>query len=138
MNKPLFTGLVFCEDGQPLEEATVGNDAFYVIEDAGFKRHIRAHDIDRAVLDHIWGQMRGHEREVADQAARMTGQEDIFSHAVIMQQLEHPEKQIEQILDQEIPESVRTWLGMMGLRIIVNFHGEIIRIDQPARAEGEE
>jgi hypothetical protein len=138
MSKPLFTGLVYCEDGRQLEEAIVGGDPFYVLDDSGFKRHIRAHEIDKAVLDHIWEQMRGHEREVADQAARMTGQDDIFSRAVIMQQLEHPEKQIEQIMDQEIPESVRTWLGMMGLRIIVDYHGELVRIEQPARAEGEE
>jgi hypothetical protein len=28
-------------------------------------------------------------------------------------------------------------LGMMGFRIIINFHGEIIRIEQPAVADDE-
>jgi hypothetical protein len=137
MSKPLFTGLVFSETGAQLAEAEIGGDGFYVLDDGGFKHHVRAHDIDKAVLTQIWEQMRGHEHEVAEQAARMTGQDDIFSHAVILQQLEHPEKQIEQILDQPIPEDVRTWLGMMGLRILVNYHGEVVRIEQPTRSDGE-
>jgi hypothetical protein len=130
---PLFTGLVYNEDGRQLNAAAVGEEPFYVLEDDGFRRHIRARDIDEAVLKEIWGQMHGHEQEVAKQAARMTGQEDIFSRAVIQRQLEHPEQQIEQILHQELPEDVRIWLGIMGLRIIVNYHGEVLRIEQPGR-----
>jgi hypothetical protein len=137
MSAPLFSGLVFLEDGRRLETSVVGDDAFYVLDDGGFRRHMRARDIDAEVLRQIWGLMKGHEREVADQAARMTGQEDIFSRAVIQQHLQHPEEQIDQILEQQMPEDVRLWLGMMGLRIIVDYHGEVVRIDQPARAEGE-
>jgi hypothetical protein len=135
MSEPLFAGLVFLEDGRRLETATVGGDPFYVLDDDGFRRHVRARAVDETVLRDIWGLMHGHEQEVAEQAARMTGQEDIFSRAVIQQQLEHPERQIEQILHQEIPEDVRLWLGMMGLRIIVNYHGEVVRIEQPGHAE---
>jgi hypothetical protein len=30
-----------------------------------------------------------------------------------------------------IPEEVRAYLGMMGFRIRINLHGEVLEIDQP-------
>jgi hypothetical protein len=135
VKEPLFSGLVYSEDGRRLDTTNVGDEPFYVMEDDGFRRHIHAREVDEAVLRDFWGLMQGHEKEVADQAARMTGQEDIFSRAVIQEQLAHPDRQIEQILHQEIPEDVRIWLGMMGLRIVLNYHGEVVRVEQPGRAE---
>jgi hypothetical protein len=30
------------------------------------------------------------------------------------------------------------WMGMMGFRAVVNVHGELLRVDQPARAAEDE
>ena len=38
----LFKGLVYDEREIPLETAIVGSDAFYVVDDSGFLRHIDA------------------------------------------------------------------------------------------------
>ena len=51
-NTPLFAGLVTDEAGKPAESAFIGNEPCYVVDDAGFKRHIPAEQVDRAVLAH--------------------------------------------------------------------------------------
>ena len=137
-NAPLFDGLVLSEDGKLLTAAKVGDDPFYVLNDAGFLRHIRAREVDEAILQWLWEQIRGHEKELAEQAARMTGQEDLFSRAVLQQTLAHPEAHLEEIFRQGLPESTRMWMGMMGFRAVVDVHGELMRVEQPARATDEE
>jgi hypothetical protein len=132
MQEPIFKGLVFSDQGKPLSTVKVGEAWFYVLEDSGFDRHIAARPLDESILRWLWDQIRGHEKELAEQAARMTGQEDIFSRAVLQRNLEHPEQQMDQILDAGLPENTRLWLGMMGLRAIVNFHGELVRVEQPS------
>ena len=136
--EPLFLGLVFSEDEKPLTAAQVGEEPFYILDDAGFRRHIRARDLDESILRWLWEQIRGHEQELAEQAARMTGQEDIFSRAVLQNSLAHPEASIEEIFRHGFPEETRMWMGMMGFRAIVNVHGELLRVDQPARAADED
>jgi hypothetical protein len=109
-----------------------------VLEDAGFRRHIRSRPVDESILRWLWEQIRGHERELAEQAAHLTGQEDIFSKAVLQSSLEHPEKQMGQIFQVGLPESTRMWLGMMGFRAIVNYHGELVRVEQPSAPADED
>jgi hypothetical protein len=137
-NAPLFDGLVFSEDGKLLIAAQVGDEPFYVLNDAGFLRHIRAREVDESILRWLWEQIRGHEKELAEQAARMTGQEDLFSRAVLQQTLAHPEAHLEEIFRQGLPESTRMWMGMMGFRAVVDVHGELVRVEQPARTTDEE
>lgn len=138
MNEPLFLGLVFSEDGKPLSSSRVGEEPFYILDDAGFLRHIRAHPLNKSILRWLWEQIRGHEQELAQQAARMTGQEDVFSRAVLQNSLTHPEAYLEEIFRQGLPESTRMWMGMMGFRVIVDVHGELLRVDQPSRAADDE
>ena len=46
----LFHGLVFNEDNEEADLRNIGEEAHYVINDAGFKSHVPAEEIDRAVL----------------------------------------------------------------------------------------
>lgn len=139
MAKPLFEGLVFSEAGEALTVVEVGAEWFYRLNDQGFLRHISARHVDESVLRTIWGMMRGHEKEIADQAMKMLGQADVFSAAVMKSRLEHPEAHLAEVLEHGLPEETRLWMGMMGFRVIVDFHGEVVRVDQPsAPAEGEE
>ena len=138
MAEPLFTGLVFSEDDRPLSTAKVGEEWCYVLEDEGFRRHIRSRPVDESILRWLWEQIRGHEHELAEQAARLTGQDDIFSMAVMQKSLEHPEAQMEKIFSTGLPEDTRAWMGMMGFRAVINHHGELLRVDQPERPAPEE
>jgi len=36
-----------------------------------------------------------------------------------------------------IPEDMRAYLGMMGFKVIINVHGEVLKVDQPGTASGE-
>jgi hypothetical protein len=137
--QPLFAGLVVDETGKPAESAFIGNEPAYVIDDDGFRRHIPAGQVDRAVLDQMADMMKGSEDLLSEQTAKMLGQDDPFSKAMIEQQLKNIEKQFDAIMQTGLPEEMRAYLGMMGFRVVINYHGEVLRVEQPGAAgdEGE-
>jgi len=136
--QPLFAGLVIDEFGNVAESALIGDEPFYVVDDVGFRRHIPAEQVDRQVLGQIAESMKGSEEYLSEQTAKMLGQEDIFSKAMIEQQLKNIDKQLNQIMQVGIPEDMRAYLGMTGFRIIINMHGEVIRLEQPGIASDDE
>ena len=133
-NRPLFEGLVVDENDQPVTTTVVGDESFYVVNDAGFHRHVPSEDVDLQVLELMRGQIEGNEEILGEQTAKMIGQDDIFSVAMIMNQLKNLDKQFDQILKAGIPAEGRAYLGMMGFKIVINIHGEVVRFDQPAAA----
>ncbi len=136
--QPLFAGLVVDENDRVLDTAVVGDEPFYVVNDAGFKRHIPASQIDREVLGHMKEMMKGSEDLLSEQAAKMLGQDDPFSRAMIEQQLKNIDRQFEPLMQQGLPEEARAYLGMLGLKVVVNYHGEVVRVEQPGAAAPEE
>ncbi len=137
-NEPLFKGLVFDENGESVGSSTIGTDPCYVINDAGFMRHIPSKAIDLQILKTISSQISGNEDLIADQTVKMLGRDDLFTHAIIQNQLKNIDQQFDQLLEIGIPEESRLYLGMTGFKVIVDIHGEIIKIEQPsAPAEGE-
>ena len=131
-NAPLFAGLVIDEFDRAVETTLVGNEYCYVVDDDGFRRHISAEKIDRQVLAKMGELIEGHEDLLGEQTAKMMGQDDIFSRAMIQQQLENIEEQFEVIMKSGIPEEGRSYMGMMGFKVIINLHGDVIRLDQPS------
>jgi hypothetical protein len=138
--QPLFSGLVFDEFGNPAESTLVGDEPCYVVDDAGFRRHVPSEQVDKHVLGHIAEMMKGSEDLLSEQTAKMLGQEDVFTKAAIQQQLKNIDKQFDQLLQVGLPEDMRTYLGMMGFRVIINVHGEVLKIEQPGTItdEGDE
>jgi hypothetical protein len=132
--QPLFAGLVFDEFDRPAETALVGGDPCYVVNDAGFRRHIPAEQVDRQVLGHIAELMKGSEDLISKETAKMLGQEDVFTAAAIEQQLKNIDKQFDELMRMGIPEDVRAYLGMMGFKVTINVHGEVLSINQPGIA----
>jgi hypothetical protein len=132
--QPLFAGLVLDEFGNPAEAALVGDEPCYVVNDAGFRRHIPAEQVDKQVLGQIAELMKGSEGLISEQTAKMLGQEDVFTKAAIEQQLKNIDKQFDQLMLAGIPEDMRAYLGMMGFKVIINLHGEVLSIDQPGIA----
>ena len=135
--QPLFSGLVIDESGNIAESAFVGDEPCYVVDDAGFRRHIPSEQIDRAVLAQFADLMKGSEGFISEQAAKMLGQEDVFTKAAIEQQLKNIDKQFDQLMQTGIPEDMRAYLGMMGFKIIINMHGDILRVEQPGAISDE-
>ena len=136
--KAVFEGLVFDENDNVLETIYVGGEPCYVINDAGFLRHIPAQQVDSQVLDVMRKQIAENKDVISEQTAKMIGQDDIFTHAIINNQLENIDDQLNHLMEHGMPESGRTYLGMLGFKIVVNYHGEVVRVDQPAAKIDEE
>jgi hypothetical protein len=137
--KAVFEGLVFDENDQQLGVSYVGDEACYVINDSGFMRHIPSEQIDREVLTALTGQIEDNKDLITEQTAKMIGQDDLFTHAIIQNQLDNVDEQMDRLMKQGLPEAGRNYLGMLGFKIIVNYHGEVMRVEQPAMpAEGDE
>lgn len=128
---PLFSGLVVDQNDQPAETAYVGTDPCYVVDDGGFRRHIPSEQVDRQVLNLMREQIEGHEDIISEQAAKMLGQEDIFSRAIFLEQLKNIDKQFDQILQAGLPEEGRAYMGMTGFKVIINHHGDVLEVVQP-------
>lgn len=135
--QPLFAGLVIDEFGNSVEWTLVGGEPCYVVDDAGFHRHIPSEQVDRQVLNHLAEMMKGSEDLLSEQTAKMLGQEDVFTKAAIEQQLKNIDKQFDQLLQAGLPEDMRAYLGMMGFKIIINVHGEVLKVEQPGAISDE-
>jgi len=134
--QPLFAGLVVDEADHPAATAYIGEEPCYVVDDSGFRRHIPSEQVDRQVLEAMRKQISGNEDMLSEQAAKMLGTDDIFSKAMLENQLKNIEKQFDTLLETGIPEESRAFMGMSGFKVVINVHGEVVRLDQPA-ATGE-
>ena len=137
--KAVFEGLVVDEHDRPVEVTLVGDEPCYVVDDNGFRRHIASDLVDQQVLKLLRESIEGHEDLISEQTAKMLGQEDIFSKAMINAQIKNIDEQLDHLLELGIPEEARAYMGMMGFRIRINVHGEVIDVEQPGTIDpGEE
>ena len=98
MRKALFEGLIADENDNLVTVAYVGEEPCYVVNDAGFYRHISSEEVDRQVLHMLGEQIEGHEEEISQQTAKMLGQEDIFTQAMLLNQIKQMDRQFEALL----------------------------------------
>lgn len=138
MKRALFEGLVFDEQGEPAPVKYVGDEPCYVVDDAGFLRHIPSESVDRQVLDLMREMITGHEGMISEQTAKMLGQEDIFTRAMIENQLKNIDQQFDALFEAGIPEEGRAYMGMIGFRITINVHGEVVDVEQPGMIAPED
>lgn len=134
----VFEGLVFDENDNVLETIFVGDEACYVVDDDGFKRHVSSEEVDYQVWSVLKESIEANKDVIADQTVKMIGQDDIFTHAIISNQLENVDQQIQQMMDHGLPESGRAYMGMLGFKVIINHHGEVIRVEQPTTSAEED
>jgi len=130
-SQAVFAGLIIDEYDQAVEVVYIGDEPCYVVNDAGFHRHIPSEQVDRQVFESMVEMIAGHEEVISEQAAKMLGQDDIFSMALIASQLKNIDQQFDNLLQRGIPEEARAYMGMMGFRIRINVHGKVLDIEQP-------
>jgi len=135
---PLFAGLVVDEDDNLVGTAAIGDEPCYVVDDAGFRRHIPSEEVDRAVLQQLRAMIQGNEDLLAQQGAKLLGQDDPFSRAMLEAQFKNIEEQFNQVIKTGIPEEGRAYMGMMGFKIRINLHGEVLEIIQPGAISPED
>lgn len=132
----LFAGLVYDENDNLVDTTVVGQETFYVVDDDGFLRHVESERVDRQVLQVFVEQLHENKDLAIEQALRMMGQDDLLTKAALDAQMRNVS--VDQILQQGIPEQAREMMGMVGFRIVINVHGELVRLDQPAVPGGPE
>ena len=127
----LFSGLIQDENGNPVDDVLVGNVPNYVVEDAGFRRHVESEAVDRQVIGMLREQFLAH-RDIATAAMlQMLGKDDLFTKAMIDASI----KNMDQVLEQGLPDGARAWLGMLGFRVILDSHGNVVGLDMPEQYE---
>lgn len=128
-----FEGLVETEEGLPVTVREIGGVSYYVIDDQGFLRHVEAAEVDRPVLAQFLAQLREHQDEASEAMLRLLGQDDLFTKAMVDASIRNID--LDQILTQRLPDEARQWLGMLGFRVVINIHGEVVRVELPAAPE---
>ncbi len=132
----IFDGLVYDENDNLLTTAVVGGEANYVFDDDGFRRHIDAEIVDRQVLAFFLEQLQQNRDIAVAQALQMLGSDDLLTKAAVDASLRNISP--DQILAQGVPTQAREMLGMMGFRVVVNVHGEVMRLEQPSVADDDD
>jgi hypothetical protein len=127
----LFSGLIQDENGNPVDAVMVGDVPNYVVQDDGFRRHVESEGVDRQVIELLREQFMAH-RELATEAMlQMMGKDDLFTKAMIDASIQNMDK----VLAQGLPDGARAWLGMLGFRVIINTHGDVVRLEMPEQYE---
>ncbi|TEU11920.1 MAG: hypothetical protein E3J21_22490 [Anaerolineales bacterium] len=138
MNPPrhaLFVGLVFNEQDEPAEVVYIGAVPHYVILDDGFRRHVEAETVDRQVLELLRQQILANRELVTQGMLSMLGKDDLFTKAMIDASVQNIDRHVDVLFEQGLPEDTRTWLGMLGFKVVVNVHGEVVRLDAPGQED---
>jgi hypothetical protein len=127
----LFGGLIRDEQDNPVEVVMVGDVPNYVVEDAGFRRHVESEVVDRQVIEMLREQFMAHKEIATDAMLQMLGKDDLFTKAMIDASI----KNMDQIIEQGLPDDARAWLGMLGFRVVINTHGDVLGLDMPEQYE---
>lgn len=125
--KALFQSLIYNEGHQPSEVAFIGEEAHYVILDDDFRRHVPAKYIDRQIVTWFQEQILANKDLVTEGMLSMLGKDDLFTKAMIDSSI----NKVDDLMETGIPDDARIWLGMMGLKIIVDHHGDVVDIEAP-------
>lgn len=126
-NAAMFEGLVVDREGHRLEIGWVGADACYIIDDAGFRRHIDAALVDQQVLGFLQEQVEAQKDVAVRGILQMLGKDDVFSKTAVEYSIKH----MDETLGQPLPPQARDVLGMMGFRIEIDERGDVLAIRMP-------
>lgn len=134
----VFAGLVVDESGRAVEVRRVAGSAFYIVDDAGFERHIPTDYVDRQVLKAMQEQVMAHREITVEGMLQFMGQDDLFTKAMVEASIDKMDENMEQLLNTGLPQEARSWLGLMGLRVVIDFRGDVVELNMPEATETDE
>jgi hypothetical protein len=137
-HRAVFEGLVVDEDDRSVGVRTIGGEPFYVVDDDGFLRHVPAETIDRQVLTTMQETVLSNREAVVAGMLEYMGKDDLFTKAAVEASIGQMGEQMEQLFATGLPSEARQWLGMMGLRIVIDVHGEVIDMEMPEGIEPDD
>ena len=59
----------------------------------------------------------------------MLGQDDLFTKARVDASYENLDEQMAPVMEEGLPEPVQAWLGMLGFRIVLDVHGQVVEVN---------
>lgn len=130
----LFSGLVYDEKDRLVSTGYVGSEAQYIVDDDGFMRHIDSEKVDRQILSVFLEQIKGNKDMAISQAMNFLGKDDLFTKAALDSSID--DVNLDQILAQGMPAQAQQMMGMMGFKVVIDVHGNIL--DMQAPTEGME
>jgi hypothetical protein len=136
--RALFEGLIADTDGKPVGVGVVGDAAQYIVDDGGFHFHVPAERVDREVLTLLRQQILANQDAVTQGAMQMLGKDDLFTKAMIDSSLKNMDEHFTRLIENGLPAEARAYLGMLGFRIVLNYHGEVVGVEQPSTPGPEE
>ncbi len=134
----VFAGLIVDEADNPVDVTYVGGTPHYVVNDAGFLRHIPSEKVDRHVLDIMQENVLQNREAVVQGMLQFLGKDDLFTKAAVDASIGQMSENINTLLETGLPEDARQWLGLMGLRIIIDLHGDVVNVVMPGRIDLDE
>ena len=109
---PLFPGLIFDENDQPLETETVGQESFYIVDDNGFRRYVPSADVDRQIWEIFTKGVEGNEDLLSTKTAEMIGKDDLLTVAMIKLAMKDFGNQLDELMRVGIPKDGIWCLGL--------------------------
>jgi len=134
----VFEGLVIDEAENPVEVKYIGGEAYYVVDDDGFLRHIVSEDVDRQVLTVMQESVLANRGAVVDGMLQYLGKDDLFTKAAVEASIGNMHENMETLMQTGLPEDARTWLGLMGLRVVIDIHGHVTDVIMPGTIDFDE
>ena len=125
--KALCPGMVYSERGEAAKVAYIGKVAHYAIPDRGFWRHVAAYEVDRVVIAELKERISSVQNELMPAVLQMLGKEDLFTKAAVTASIRH----LEEGMHSSDSEEWVPFLQMLGFRIVVNVHGDVVEIVYP-------
>ena len=130
----LFAGLVYNEAGEKAIVVMIGGVAHYALDDDGFLRHVAARKVDDAVIAYMKEQITSQQDELVRGMLQMLGQDDLFTKAAIDASIRNIEAQIRQS-DQN---QWGPWLQLLGFRVVVDVHGDVVEVIYPEQPDEDQ
>ncbi len=130
----LFVGLVLDRTDTPAKVEVIGGEAFYVVDDGGFYRHIRSEVVDRQVITALQERILSQRESVVEGMLHSLGKADLFSKAAVESSIDHLDKSLEQLFRTGLPEETQSWLGLMGFKVVIDIHGDVVDLHFPDSA----
>ena len=134
----VFAGLVVDERDRPVAVTRVGQEAFYVVDEDGFLRHVPSESVDCHVLTALQETVLGNREAVVQGMLDYLGQDDLFTKAAVESSIGQMGEQMKQLLEVGLPEEARQWLGLMGFRVVIDVHGDVVELEMPGMVEDED
>ena len=136
--RAVFEGLVVDGADHPVSVTYLGGVPHYVVDDAGFLRHIPSENVDRQVLAAMQEGVLENRDMVVEGLLQYMGKDDLFTKAAVEASMGQLGEQFDRLLEVGLPEEARSWMGLMGFRVVIDIHGDVVDLEMPGAIAPDE